>query len=138
MYTICRQYQFTVISKKSINLKNLCEFIIKNILIILISKIPSQLVAVRLRRQTWMRVMARRTWFDSRPSQNRFIKSQVRVGLGILTDLNWHLPSNITIMINTPSQLKGETCMVYYFYKSQDDYRYVIVIFSIYYLKHLK
>ena len=47
----------------------------------------------------------------------RFIKSQVRVGLGILTDLNWHLPSNITIMINTPSR-KGETCMVYYFYVS--------------------
>ena len=59
--------------------------------------------------------MARRTWFESRQSQKRFIKSQVRVGLGILTDLNWHLPSNITIMINAPSQLKGETRMVYYY-----------------------
>ena len=57
--------------------------------------------------------MARRTWFESRQSQKRFIKSQVRVGLGILTDLNWHLPSNITIMINAPSQLKGETRLVY-------------------------
>ena len=40
---------------------------------------------------------------ESRQSQKRFIKSQVRVGLGILTDLNWHLPSNITIMTNAPS-----------------------------------
>ena len=55
---------------------------------------------------------------DPRQSQKLFIKSQVRVGLGILTDLNWHLPSNITIMINAPSQLKGETRMVYYYIQS--------------------
>ena len=45
--------------------------------------------------------------------KKRFIKSQVRVGLGILTDLNRHLPSNVTTMETYP--LIGETRLVHYF-----------------------
>jgi len=41
----------------------------------------------------------------------RFIKSQVRVGLGILTDLNRHLPRNVTTMTTHP--LIGETRSVH-------------------------
>ena len=52
----------------------------------------------------------------SRPGLTAFKKSQVRVGLGILTDLNWHLPSNVSIYTTHP--LSGETRLVHYFYVS--------------------
>ena len=56
---------------------------------------------------------------ESGQSQKRFIMSQVRVGLGILTDLNWHLPSNVAIKTTHPLNKRGNAYGTLLFIKSQ-------------------